>query len=162
MTQRPRITAAFLGGALALALAGCGGGSSKHAAATATSTTATTTTATTPAKTKKKGKAAAPAPKPGTSTSTTPKPPPLSQTPATTLKYSGTGVKELGVVRIPKDSTIHWTNDGQLFQIIPASIHVQSPVNSMAHSGEAPIGRGAYHGFLVNAVGHWTISIVPG
>jgi hypothetical protein len=157
MTQRPRITATLLGGVLALALTGCGGGSKKHATATTTTTTttATTTTATTH-KTKTKPS------KTPTSTSTAPKSPPLSQTPATTLKYSGTGVKELGVVRIPKDATIHWTNDGQLFQIIPASVHVQSPVNSTDHSGEAPIKKGAYHGFLVNAVGHWTIQIVPG
>ena len=65
-------------------------------------------------------------------------------------------------MRIPKDSTIHWTNDGTLFQIIPASVHVQSPVNSTDHSGEAPIKKGAYHGFLINAIGHWTVQIVPG
>jgi hypothetical protein len=151
-----RITSAFLGGALVLALSGCGGGSKHATASSTTATTTTATTTTTPARGKKSK-----APKPTKSTSTTPKPPPLSQTPATTLKYSGMGVKELGVVRIPRDATIHWANDGQLFQIIPASVHVQSPVNSTAHSGEAQIKKGAYHGFLVNAVGHWTISIVP-
>jgi hypothetical protein len=81
------------------------------------------------------------------------------------LTFSGTGVKDIGKpnpLRIPTNSTIEWTNDGAIFQIIPASIHVQSPVNSTAHSGTASIRKGAYYGFLINAVGHWTVKIVPG
>jgi hypothetical protein len=161
MTHLRRTTVALLAGTLVLAGTACGGGS-KHAK-TSTSTTATgktSTTATGPTSTTATGKTST------TTASGANKPPPLSATPATELKYSGTGVKELGVVRIPKDSTIKWTDDApaatRLFQIIPASVKVQSPVNSRDASGEAKIRKGAYHGFLVNAVGHWTLDIVPG
>jgi hypothetical protein len=144
MTHSRRTTVALLAGTVVLAGSACGGGS-KHAARTDTSTTATGPTATT-----KSG---------------APKPPPLSATPAKELKFSGNGVKELGVVRLPKDSTLKWTNvappERRLFSIIPASPLVKSPVNSHAASGEAKIGKGAYHGFLVNAFGQWTLDIVP-
>ena len=176
MTQARRMTVALLAATLALAAAGCGG-SSKHKVESTTPTTAVTTTTdttgTTPTdttttdagKTSTTGKAGKSKDKASTTdtttTSTTPKPPPLSQTPARVLRYAGVGVLELGTVRIPKDSTITWTNDGQLFQIIPASVKVQSPVNSMAHSGTAQIKKGAYHGFLINAVGHWKVTITP-
>lgn len=129
---------------------GCGGGSSKHAPASTSTADQSSSTATTQTTTDHTG--------------TTPnaKRQSLAQAPASTLKFKGTGPKELGVVRITRDSTIKWTNDGPLFQIIPASVHVQSPVNSRDHSGEAKIRKGAYHGFLINAAGNWTVSIVPG
>jgi hypothetical protein len=159
MINSRQTTAALLTGALALAAAGCGG-KSKHTASTTTAATGTTTSttdtvATTPAKPAK-------APKPASTQSNRQS---LSSTPARTLSYSGTGVKDIGKpdpLRIPQASTIHWTNDGALFQIIPASPKVQSPVNSKAHSGTAALGKGAYYGFLINAIGHWTVKIVPG
>jgi hypothetical protein len=66
------------------------------------------------------------------------------------------------------DSTLEWTDAGapatRIFQIIPASVKVQSPVNSRDASGRAPIKKGAYHGFLVNTnlYDKWTLKIVPG
>lgn len=170
MTQPRRMTVALLAAALALTAAGCGGSSKRKAASTtpttavATTTTGTTTTDTTTGnagKTSTTAKGDKSTHKTSTTDTNTPKPPPLSQTPARVLRYAGMGVLELGTVRIPKDSTITWTNDGQLFQIIPASVKVQSPVNSMAHSGTAQIKKGAYHGFLINAVGHWKVTITP-
>jgi hypothetical protein len=149
MTLAHRTTAALLAGTLVLGASACGGGGSKKAATTTTATTGTSTTSTTPKNGKKKAT-------------------PLSQTPATTLKFSGTGPKEIGVppLRLPVNSTLKWTNDAppavRLFQVIPASPKVQSPVNSRAASGQARIGKGAYHGFLVNADGKWTLTIVPG
>jgi hypothetical protein len=154
MRHAQRTTAALLAGTLALAMGACGGGSKKKATATTTTATTATTPATTKGAKKKKRKANAP--------------PPLSQTPATTLSYSGTGTKELGVVRIPVDSTLEWTDAGapatRIFQIIPASVKVLSPVNSRDASGRAPIKKGAYHGFLVNTnlYDKWTLKIVPG
>jgi hypothetical protein len=148
MTHPRRTAVALLAGTMALGACG-GGGGGKQAAK---NTTSTAETVSTPAK----GKAAR------TSRS---KRPSLASTPATTLKFSGTGPIDIGKpapLRIPTNSTIKWTNDGPVFQIIPASIKVRSPVNSRAHSGEAKIGKGAYHGFLVNADGHWTVTIVPG
>jgi hypothetical protein len=157
MRYSRRKTAALLAGMVVLGLSACGGSSKKAttttttSAAGATSTTATTTTRTTTTTT--------------TTKSGKPKPTPLSQTPATTQTFSGSGPKELGVVRIPKNSTINWTNDApaavRIFQVIPASVKVQSPVNSRDASGSAQIHKGAYHGFLVNADGKWTMTIVP-
>lgn len=149
MTLAHRTTAALLAGTLVLGASACGGGSKKKAATTTTDTTGTSTTATTTKSGKKKAT-------------------PLSQTPAKTLNFSGNGPKEIGVppLRIPVNSTLKWTNDAppavRLFQVIPASPKVQSPVNSRAASGQAPIRKGAYHGFLVNADGKWTLTIVPG
>ncbi len=146
MTLAHRTTAALLAGTLVLGVSACGGGDSKKKVATTTSTT----------------------PAPTTTKSGKKKATPLSQTPATTLSFSGTGPKEIGVppLRIPVNSTLKWTNDAppavRLFQIIPASPKVQSPVNSRGASGQAPIRKGAYHGFLVNADGKWTLMIVPG
>jgi hypothetical protein len=149
MTLAHRTTAALLAGTLVLGASACGGGSKKKAATTTTATTGTSTTATTTKSGKKKAT-------------------PLSQTPAKTLNFSGSGPKEIGVppLRIPVNSILKWTNDAppavRLFQVIPASPKVQSPVNSRAASGQAPIRKGAYHGFLVNADGKWTLTIVPG
>jgi hypothetical protein len=161
MTNPRHLAAALLTGMLVLGGTACGGGA-KHPS--------TTTTASTPSKAKQPAsgktsttKAAAPkTPKPaaGPKSNRTP----LSQTPAKTLTFSGSGVKDIGKpdpLRIPTDSTIQWTNTGAIFQIIPASVHVQSPVNSEAHSGTATIRKGAYYGFLINAIGNWTVKIIP-
>jgi hypothetical protein len=161
MTNPRRCSAVLLTGILALGGAACGG-SSKHSS---TTTTASTPKATPQPASGKSTKAKTPAPTP-TPTST-PKSTrvPLSQTPAKTLTFKGSGVKDIGKpepLRIPTDSTIEWTNTGAIFQIIPASIHVQSPVNSKAHSGTATIRKGAYYGFLINAIGNWTVKIIPG
>jgi hypothetical protein len=156
MTNQRRTAAAMLAGLFALGGTACGG-SGKHS--TATTTTTTTSGKTAPAAKSSAHKTTKAAAKPKSSY------PPLSATPVRTLSFSGTGVKDIGKpapLRIPTNSTIEWTNTGALFQIIPASVHVQSPVNSTAHSGQAPIRKGAYYGFLVNAIGNWTIKIVPG
>jgi hypothetical protein len=162
MTKSRQSAAALLVGVLTLAASGCGGGS-KHSSTSTTATTETTATsptATTPstAKTPTTPKAT-PAPAKTKSNKTS-----LADTPAKTLTFSGTGVKDIGKpdpLRLPANSTIQWTNDGAIFQIIPASVRVQSPVNSKAHSGTATIRKGAYYGFLINAVGHWTVKIIP-
>ncbi len=162
MINSRQSTVALLAGALTLAAAGCGG-KSKHPPPTKTAangTTSSTSAASGTASTTPSGSGRAP--KPARPKSNKPS---LADTPAKTLSFAGTGVKEIGKpdpLRIPTASTIHWTNDGAIFQIIPASPKVQSPVNSTAHSGTAALGKGAYYGFLINAVGHWTVKIVPG
>jgi hypothetical protein len=163
MINSRQSTVALLAGALTLAVGGCGG-KTKHASPTTAAANGTTS----PGGEKSAGTVATTPSAPGK----TPKParpksnkPSLADTPAKTLSFSGTGVKEIGKpdpLRIPTASTIHWTNDGAIFQIIPASPKVQSPVNSTGHSGTAALGKGAYYGFLINAVGHWTVKIVPG
>jgi hypothetical protein len=133
------------------------GGSSKHSS---TGTTASKGTTSAQGKTSTTGAKAAPKPHKPKSNAT-----PLSQTAPKTLSFSGNGVKDIGKpspLRIPTDSTIQWTNTGAIFQIIPASVKVQSPVNSKAHNGTAALKKGAYYGFLINAIGDWTVKIVPG
>jgi hypothetical protein len=159
MTNPRRMSAALVTGAVMLVATGCGGGSKKNTTPTTTTltTTRTTTTASGKKVVHKSTKTVAAKPKSSV--------PPLSQTPAKTLTFTGSGVKDIGKpnpLRIPTDSTIQWTNTGAIFQIIPASVKVQSPVNSKAHSGTATIKKGAYYGFLINAIGKWTVKIVPG
>jgi hypothetical protein len=160
MTKQRHITAALLAGVVAVGGAACGGGS-KHSSTTAT-TASTPQATTTPGKTTTTGKSTPAKPKPTSAPKSNQ--PPLSQTPAKTLTFTGSGVKDIGKpnpLRIPKDSTIQWTNTGAIFQIIPASVKVQSPVNSKAHSGTATVKKGAYYGFLINAIGNWTVKIIP-
>ena len=153
MLEPGRTTLATVIGVVGLTLSGCGGGSAKPVPAGTTTGAGTTAAG---------GTGTTPAPIAGKK----PKRTSLAATPAKTLTYSGTGPKELGVVRIPVKSTLEWTNDApaavRLFQIIPASAKVQSPVNSRDAAGRALIAKGAYHGFLVNADGKWTLKIVPG
>jgi hypothetical protein len=166
MIKARHTSAALLVGALALVAAGCGGGGKHSSTSTTASTNQTTSTGTTARSTSTTAttpKPASPA-KPTTPINPKASQTPLADTPAKTLTFSGTGVKDIGKpnpLRLPQNSTIEWTNDGAIFQIIPASVHVQSPVNSKGHSGTATIRKGAYYGFLINAVGHWTVKIIP-
>ncbi|MGD0453786.1 MAG: hypothetical protein ABSB69_09310 [Solirubrobacteraceae bacterium] len=72
--------------------------------------------------------------------------------------YSGNGGKNLGTITVAEESTLEWTNDGDVFQIFSEDA---VPVNSQAHSGSTVLEAGTYKGFQVNAVGNWTIKIVP-
>jgi len=72
--------------------------------------------------------------------------------------YSGNGGKNLGTVKVEKESTLEWTNDGGVFQIFTSE---GVPVNSQAHSGTTVLEANTYHSFQVNADGNWTIKIVP-
>lgn len=72
--------------------------------------------------------------------------------------YNGNGGKSLGTITVDKESTLEWTNDGSVFQIYTSE---GVPVNSQAHSGTTVLEAGAYKSFQVNAVGNWTIKIVP-
>ena len=78
---------------------------------------------------------------------------------AATLTYSGNGGKTIGTIKIPMDSTLSWTNDGDLFTIFDddASLFV----NSQGASGTTDAPQGTYTGVLVNAIGNWTITITP-
>ena len=72
--------------------------------------------------------------------------------------YNGNGGKSLGTITVDKESTLEWTNDGSVFQIYTSE---GVPVNSQAHSGTTVLEAGTYKSFQVNAVGNWTIKIVP-
>jgi hypothetical protein len=72
--------------------------------------------------------------------------------------FSGNGGENLGTISVEKESTLEWTNDGALFQIITSE---DLPVNSQAHSGTTVLEPGTYQHFQINAIGNWTIKIVP-
>jgi hypothetical protein len=71
--------------------------------------------------------------------------------------FSGNGGKTVGNIEVPTDSTLHWTNDGGVFQIFANEYEVL--VNSQGHSGSTFLAAGTYSKLQVNAVGNWTINI---
>ncbi len=74
--------------------------------------------------------------------------------------YSGNGGKNLGTITVSTTSTLRWTNDGTVFQILDDENAVE--VNSQGHSGTTVLEKGTYHHFQVNAVGTWTMTISAG
>jgi cytoskeletal protein RodZ len=84
-----------------------------------------------------------------------------SATPAADVpsrQYSGNGGKTLGDLDFPRGTTMTWTNDGAIFQVLDDGSDVV-PVNSQAHSGSTVLNGGSYPNFQVNAVGNWTITL---
>ena len=59
---------------------------------------------------------------------------------------------------MPKDSTLRWTNDGDISQIFDLESFEWYGVNSQAHQGDSFIPAGRYV-LTVNAIGNWTITI---
>lgn len=78
---------------------------------------------------------------------------------AQTKSFSGSGLKNLGTIRITRGSTLKWTNDGDIFQIFTGDADVWA--NSQANSGDTYVGPGTYTDVEVNAIGNWTITISP-
>jgi hypothetical protein len=72
--------------------------------------------------------------------------------------FSGNGGKNLGTLTFARDSTLAWTNDGDIFQIFSAE---GVPVNSQAHRGTTVIDKGTEHKFQVNAIGNWRLTFTP-
>jgi hypothetical protein len=72
--------------------------------------------------------------------------------------FIGNRDQNLGPITVERESTIEWTNDGFFFGIYT---NQGVPVNSHAHSGASVLAAGTYTKFLVNALGNWTIKIVP-
>jgi hypothetical protein len=72
--------------------------------------------------------------------------------------FIGNNNQNLGPITVEKESTIEWTNDGFFIGIYT---NQGVPVNSYAHSGTSVLAPGTYTRFLVNALGNWTIKIVP-
>jgi hypothetical protein len=79
----------------------------------------------------------------------TPKPPSVK-------RFSGNGGKTIRV-RVAKDSTFIWTNDGDIFQVFDEDFE-WAGINSQAHRGDSFIPAGNYT-LTVNAIGNWTITI---
>jgi hypothetical protein len=81
-----------------------------------------------------------------------------SEPSAAPQEYSGSGGKNLGEITVAKESTLEWTNDGAYLGIYTDK---GVPVNSYAHSGTTVLEAATYSKFYVNALGNWTIKIVP-
>ena len=75
-------------------------------------------------------------------------------TPSGVTSFSGNGAENIGTVKAASTSTIHWANDGSLFQVLDLGI------NSQGHSGTSALPAGTYPNLEVNADGNWTMRIV--
>jgi hypothetical protein len=71
-------------------------------------------------------------------------------------KFAGDGGKNLGTIKVARESVLTWTNTGAIFQIFTDD---GVPVNSQAHRGTTVLDAGTYSHFQVNGIGTWTISI---
>ena len=80
-----------------------------------------------------------------------------------TYRFSGNGIKDLGDIRLGRDSTIRWTHEtgpyGGIFAITDNSFGVT--VSSQDTSGTSQIDAGRYENVNVNATGDWTLRITP-
>jgi hypothetical protein len=74
--------------------------------------------------------------------------------------FSGNGAKRLGTVTVNADSTVNWTNDGDIFQVFDNQSGFG--INSQGHSGTSAVAAGTYTNVQVNAIGNWTLKISPG
>jgi hypothetical protein len=72
--------------------------------------------------------------------------------------FSGNGSKNLGTITVNHDSTVRWTNDGDLFQVFDDNFGFG--INSQGGSGESALPAGTYSNVSVNAAGNWTLRIV--
>lgn len=137
----------------AVALTGCGASTKTVTNYQSTTLTVTSTVPTPPTKTvtvtSTASQTAATAPATSSSTSAS----------GSGQSYSGNGGKNLGTITVANDSTVNWSNDGDLFQILDGGAFV---INSQAHSGTSALPAGTYHNVIVNAAGNWTMNITPG
>lgn len=72
--------------------------------------------------------------------------------------FSGNGARKLEPFTIDEPANLKWTNDGDIFQIF--DIENGLVINSDASSGENDMEPGTYT-LDVNALGNWTIEVVP-
>jgi hypothetical protein len=78
--------------------------------------------------------------------------------PAPSLDFSGNGGLSLAPFDLSRPAMLYWTNDGGLMQIFNGVLGV--PVNSTSANGQTYMPAGHYV-LQVNAIGNWTIQIVP-
>jgi hypothetical protein len=75
-----------------------------------------------------------------------------------TKTLTGKDTKNFGTLKLGQDSTLNWTNTGQVFSIISQT---QLHVSSTKKKGSIKLYKGSYFNFRVAAVGRWKITIVP-
>jgi hypothetical protein len=72
--------------------------------------------------------------------------------------FTGKNTKNFGTLRLAQDSTLNWTNTGQVFSIISQT---QLHVSSTKKKGSVRLYKGSYFNFRVAAVGNWKVTITP-
>jgi hypothetical protein len=72
--------------------------------------------------------------------------------------FSGRNGRTIGTLRVPRKSTIRWTNKGDVFTLLSER---QIHVSSTKRRGTAALQRGTYNDFRVAALGSWTLRIIP-
>jgi hypothetical protein len=82
----------------------------------------------------------------------------------TTQSFSGNGSKNLGTITVASESTLTWTNDGDVFAV-GSDLNPSNPsdylsVSSQAHGGDSAVAAGTYSNVRVIAGGNWKIRIV--
>ena len=75
--------------------------------------------------------------------------------------FSGKGRKTLPLFRVTVGSTLHWTNSGTAFQIVPRRGTAGGAVSSTGASGATYLEPGRYR-LEVQAVGTWKIRVASG
>jgi ABC-type Fe3+-hydroxamate transport system substrate-binding protein len=155
--------AALVLGLLAAAVVG-GCGSTRivtHTVATTDTFTATTTTTDTQIETIARTTVTQPA-RTVTQTVTHTQTNVITTLPHPTRSFSGNGGETIGTLHVSQNSTIKWTNDGALFAVNIVNGTNDYSINSQGSSGTSVLPAGTYPNVGVNAIGNWTIQIVPG
>lgn len=140
---------AFVGLLLGVAI-GAGGGSTAETTTVAGADKTDTKTITETKTVQKKAK---------TVTVTSPTPQPSTGGGDSENSFSGNGQKNLGTITVDEPSTLKWTNDGALFQLNDDGFDLS--VSSEGESGDTKVSPGTYKEVTVNAIGNWTIEIIP-
>lgn len=86
----------------------------------------------------------------------------ITTLPHPTRSFSGNGGENIGTLHVPQNSTIKWTNDGSLFTVNIVNGGGVYSINSQGSSGTSVLPAGTYPNVGVNAIGNWTIQILPG
>ena len=76
------------------------------------------------------------------------------------LRFVGFGSRYLPPFQVATPSTMLWKNTGEVFQTFSKGVDAAN-VNSAARNGATYLAPGSYR-VNVNAIGTWTIRIVPG
>jgi hypothetical protein len=78
-------------------------------------------------------------------------------TAAKTWKYSGSGPKKLGTVKLRRVATLRWRSSGRLLQITDS--HGFRLLYTKARRGKLRIRRGTYSKLTLSTRGSWRITI---
>ncbi len=74
-------------------------------------------------------------------------------------RWSGTGDRVLGTVKLTRTSTVRWSSTGRRFVLTDTSRKLK--ISGKTKSGQTFAARGSYRGVRVQAKGRWTLTIKP-